>query len=73
MDPSIASLLAVVFAIAASIAAFETKAALKPPSCAQCLHCQALARAKAQQQQALNEWYARRWNLPDRDDDDRRP
>ena len=72
MDPVIATMLLFAFIVALVISVHETKAALEPPFCAECTHCQSAARAKAAEQQELREWYARRWQLPDREDDDRR-
>jgi hypothetical protein len=71
MDPSIASMLGIGFLIALGLSAYEVRASLRPPVCAECPHCRAMARAKAQEQAELQDWYAHRWNLNDRDDEPR--
>lgn len=68
MDPTIATTLLVAFAGALVLSIHETRAALEPPFCAECQHCQERARAKAREQEELRAWYARKWNLPDEDD-----
>jgi hypothetical protein len=71
MDPTVATMLAVAFLAALIISIHETKAALEPPACAECSHCQERARAKAREQDELREAYARKWQLPEEDDRDR--
>jgi hypothetical protein len=68
MDPTVATLLAIAFIVALVISLHETKAAMEPPFCKECTHCQTRARAKAREEEDLRDWYARRWNLPDEDD-----
>ena len=71
MDPSIASMLAVAMIGAVGIVAYEMKASLHPPVCAECPHCRALELAHEREQADLQQQYAERWRLGDRDDDDR--
>ena len=74
MDPAITPLLLLGFLIALAVSMYELKGSLAAPVCPQCVHCKTIAREKAQQQQELNDWYARRWRFEERDDDDlRRP
>jgi hypothetical protein len=72
MDPTIATMLSVAFVVALVFSIHETKAALEPPFCTECAHCQERARAKAREEEDLREWDARRWHIPDEDDRPRR-
>ena len=71
MDPSIASMLAVAMIGAVGIVAYEMKASLHPPVCAECPHCRALELAHEREQADLQQRYAERRRLGDRDEDDR--
>jgi hypothetical protein len=68
MDPAVATMLTIAFVVALVISIHETKAALEPPSCRECSHCQERARAKAREEEVLRDSYARRWNIPDEDE-----
>ncbi len=71
MDPSIASMLALAMIGAVGIVAYEMKASLQRPVCAECPHCRALELAEQREQADLQQQYAERWRLGDRDDDER--
>ena len=68
MDPTVATMLTFAFVVALVISLHETKAALQPPFCRECSHCQERARAKAREEEDLRDWYAQRWKIPDEDD-----
>jgi hypothetical protein len=70
MDPSIASMLAVAMIGAVGIVAYEMRTSLQPPACAECPHCRARELAHEREQADLQQQYAERWRLGDRDDDD---
>ena len=72
MDPSIAQMLIFGFLVAIGLVGYELRASTKAPVCAECAHCRALAEARAREQAELQEQYAQRWNLSDRDDEKRR-
>ena len=50
MDPSIASMLALAMIGAVGIVAYEMKASLQRPVCAECPHCRALELAQQREQ-----------------------
>jgi hypothetical protein len=58
--------------VAMVLTAYEMRSSLKPVSCAECPHCQSLARERAQQDRELETSYARRNGLDGDEDDDRR-
>jgi hypothetical protein len=77
MDPGIAPLLLVAFAVGLWGTWTELRSSLKPVTCAECPHCQAALAARsreaedeARRQLELQAWYARRNRLED--DEDRR-
>ena len=69
MDPSIASFLMLGFLVALGLTLYEMRTSLAAPVCAECSHCRAMALAKEREQAELQEWYAERWHLKDRDED----
>jgi len=71
MDPSTASMLAVAMIGAMGIVAYEMNMSLRPPACRECPHCRALELAHEREQADLQQQYAERWRLGDRDEDDR--
>jgi hypothetical protein len=70
MDPTTMTFLLLALIGAIAISAYETKAALAAPVCKDCPHCQAVMREKAREQEELRDWYAKKWQMPDRDDED---
>jgi hypothetical protein len=73
MDGSVILTVGLVAVMAAMILTlYEMGSALRPATCAECSHCQALAAAKAREQEQLSKDYARRVGLGDDDEDDRR-
>jgi hypothetical protein len=70
MDGSIlqVGLVAVVGAMVLMV--YEMGSALRPITCPECSHCRARNEADAREQDRLAREYARRVNLPHRDDDD---
>jgi hypothetical protein len=71
MDPAIASMLALAMIGAVGIVAYEMKASLQRPACAECPHCRTLELAQQREEADLQQQYAERWRLGDRDDDER--
>lgn len=70
MDPGVSSLLFLGFIIAIAATAFELRASLGPPVCAECQHCRDRLAEERRREEELRDWYARRWGVGDRDEDD---
>jgi len=71
MDGSIMPLGITALVAAMLITMYDMASSLKPVTCAECPHCQAIADADRREQERLSREYARRVGLDDRDDDDR--
>jgi len=72
MDPTFAPILFIGFLVAIGLMSVELRDAADPPVCPQCSHCRQVADDKRRREAELREWYAQRWRLGERDDDDRR-
>ncbi|HXG39860.1 MAG TPA: hypothetical protein VNJ28_02865 [Candidatus Limnocylindrales bacterium] len=69
MDPGVAQLLVLAFIVATGLSAVELKAALRPPVCLECPHCQAIIREERRREEAAREAVLRQYRPPDREDE----
>jgi hypothetical protein len=63
----------VLFILAIAIVGYEMKLSVERPTCPECPHCKALAESAERETAELREYYARRYGVRRRDDDDRDP
>jgi hypothetical protein len=69
MDGSILQVAIVAVIGAMALTTYEMGSALRPVACPECSHCRARAEADRLEQERLAREYARRMNLPGKDDD----
>jgi hypothetical protein len=69
MDGSILQVAIVAVIGAMALTTYELGSSLRPVACPECGHCRARAEADRLEQERLAREYARRMNLPGKDDD----
>lgn len=71
MEGSILQVGLIALMAALVIMLYEMGSSLQPATCPECTHCRARKEADRMEQERLARDYARRMNLPEKDDDDR--